>query len=49
MPIDTAIYFAKFYRVSLDYIAGIDQSQSPQTDYRQNEELVILPALFRII
>ncbi len=42
MPIDTAIYFAKFYRVSLDYIAGIDQSQSPQTDYRQNEELVIL-------
>ncbi len=42
MPIDTAIYFAKFYRVSLDYLAGIDQSQSPQTDYRQNEELVIL-------
>lgn len=42
MPINTAVYFAKFYRVSLDYLAGIDQSETPQTDYRQNEELVIL-------
>lgn len=42
MPIDTAVYFAKFYNVTLDYLAGIDQSQTPQTDYRQNKELVIL-------
>lgn len=42
MPIDTAVYFAKFYNVTLDYLAGIEQSKSPQTDYRQNEELVIL-------
>lgn len=42
MPIDTAVYFAKFYNVTLDYLAGIDQSQAPQTDYRQNKELVIL-------
>ena len=42
MPIDTAVYFARFYNVTLDYLAGIDQSQAPQKDYRQNEELVIL-------
>ena len=42
MPIDIAVYFAKFYNVTLDYLAGIDQSQTPQTDYRQNKELVIL-------
>ncbi len=42
MPIDTAVYFARFYNVTLDYLAGIEQSKSHQTDYRQNEELVIL-------
>lgn len=26
MPLDTAIYFARFYKVSLDYISGITDS-----------------------
>ena len=42
MPIDTAVYFAKFYNVTLDYLAGIEQSEASQTDFQPNEELVIL-------
>lgn len=29
MPLDTAVYFAKFYKVSLDYISGITDNSSP--------------------
>lgn len=29
MPLDTAVYFAKFYKVSLDYISGLTDNSSP--------------------
>lgn len=29
MPLDTAVYFAKFYKVSLDYISGLTDSSEP--------------------
>ena len=29
MPIDTAIYYAKFYNTSIDYIAGITNEIKP--------------------
>lgn len=28
MPMDTAIYYARFYKVSLDYIAGLDGEEN---------------------
>lgn len=44
MPLDTAIYYAKYYKVSLDYLAGVsDQTgmpgQPPQTEIPQNVEI----------
>ena len=29
LPLDTAIYFAKYYKVSLDYISGLTDEPSP--------------------
>lgn len=29
MPLDTAVYFARFYKVSLDYLSGITDNSSP--------------------
>lgn len=29
MPLDTAIYYAKYYKVSLDYIAGLTDEPVP--------------------
>lgn len=44
MPLDTAIYYAKYYKVSLDYLAGVtDQTglpgQPPKTEIPQNVEI----------
>lgn len=38
MPLDTAVYFAKFYRVSLDYISGLtDNTSSPVNDRKKDD------------
>lgn len=29
MPLDTAIYYAKYYKVSLDYLSGMTDEQNP--------------------
>lgn len=29
MPLDTAVYFARFYKVSLDYLSGITDNSLP--------------------
>lgn len=49
MPIDTAVYYAKYYNVSLDYLAGItDQTgQSTQTEIPRTVEIV--PALMNVL
>ena len=44
MPLDTAIYYAKYYGVSLDYLAGLtDQTgqpgQPPQTEIPRTVEI----------
>lgn len=42
MPLDTAVYYAKYYGVSLDYLAGItDQTgqQPPQTEIPRTVEI----------
>lgn len=38
MPLDTAVYFAKFYKVSLDYISGITDNSSPFPASEQNPD-----------
>lgn len=35
MPIDTAVFYAKYYKVSLDYIAGITDDATP---YREGKK-----------
>lgn len=49
MPLDTAVYYAKYYNVSLDYLAGItDQTgQSTQTEIPRTVEIV--PALMNVL
>ena len=53
MPINTAVYFAKFYNVTLDYIAGIDQALPPKTEPSElKKELLIkeiTPALLNAV
>lgn len=41
MPLDTAVYYARYYKVSLDYLAGVtDQTgQSDQTEIPQTVEI----------
>ncbi len=41
MPLDTAVYYARYYKVSLDYLAGVtDQTgQSAQTEIPQTVEI----------
>ncbi len=41
MPLDTAVYYARYYKVSLDYLAGVtDQTgQFTQTEIPQNVEI----------
>lgn len=41
MPLDTAIYYAKYYKVSLDYLAGVsDQTgNSPQDEIPRSVEI----------
>lgn len=53
IPLDTAIYYAKYYGVSLDYIAGItDESAqfAPSSDQEKIKEssrqIEINPSLF---
>lgn len=29
MPLDTAVYYARYYKVSLDYLAGLTDNPSP--------------------
>lgn len=57
LPIDTAVYYAKYYGVSLDYLAGVtDQTvQSPtgksvQTEIPQTVEIIpqLMNALKRL-
>lgn len=51
MPLDTAVYYAKYYKVSLDYLAGItDQtgtSGQPQNEIPQTVE--ITPQLMNML
>ena len=52
MPLDTAIYYAKYYNVSLDYLAGVtDQTglpgQPPSTEIPQTVE--IMPQLMNAL
>lgn len=41
MPLDTAVFYAKYYGVSLDYLAGVtDQTSNPlQTNIPQTVEI----------
>lgn len=55
MPLDTAIYYAKYYKVSLDYLAGVtDQTglpgQPPKTEIPQSVEITpqLMTALKRL-
>lgn len=32
MPLDTAIYFARYYNVSIDYLAGISNEETPNRE-----------------
>lgn len=53
MPLDTAIYYAKYYKVSLDYLAGVtDQTgQQPlQTEIPRTVEITpqLMNALKRL-
>ncbi len=52
MPLDTAVYYARYYKVSLDYLAGVtDQTgQSAQTEIPQNVEIAppLMNALKRL-
>ena len=53
MPLDTAVYYAKYYGVSLDYLAGITNQtgQQPfQTEIPQTVEIVpqLMTALKRL-
>lgn len=53
MPLDTAVFYAKYYKVSLDYLAGItDQTGSgqPQTEIPQSVEIAppLMNALKRL-
>lgn len=38
MPLDTAVYFARFYKVSLDYISGITDNSTPFPANEQNPD-----------
>ena len=51
MPLDTAIFFAKFYRVSLDYLSGLTEERDISPNGRidetiSNAELDIDPGLY---
>ncbi len=55
MPLDTAVFYAKYYRVSLDYLAGVtDQTEQPgqprQTEIPQTVEIIptLMNALKRL-
>lgn len=52
MPLDTAVYYARYYKVSLDYLAGVtDQTgQSAQTEIPQTVEIAppLMNALKRL-
>ncbi len=45
MPLDTAVFYAKYYKVSLDYLAGItDQTglpKQPQTEIPRSVEITL--------
>ena len=53
LPLDTATYFAKFYQVSLDYIAGINGKGLPQTEQSEIKNVLLLreisPALLNAV
>lgn len=41
MPLDTAVFYAKFYNVSLDYLAGVtDQTGQSQTELSRTVGIV---------
>lgn len=39
IPLDTAIYFAKYYNVSIDYIAGITDEPTPSASRKGNTQV----------
>ncbi len=36
MPLDTAVFYAKYYKVSLDYIAGITDDATPYSEGKKD-------------
>lgn len=39
MPLDTAIFFAKFYKVSLDYLSGLEEDFHTPPNGRSSETI----------
>ena len=54
MPLDTAVFYAKYYRVTLDYLAGVTDRtglpEQPQAEIPQSVEIVptLMNALKRL-
>lgn len=48
LPLDTAIYYAKYYNVSLDYLAGLTENESDRL-YTNTIPVEINPNLFNAI
>ena len=46
IPLEKALILAKYYNVSLDYLAGVTKFKSPPKHQRSDEELIQTLALY---
>ena len=49
MPLDTAVYYAKYYGVSLDYLAGVTDQTGERRTNTPPQTVEIVPQLMNIL
>lgn len=49
MPLDTAVYYAKFYGVSLDYLAGVTDQTGERQPKTPPQTVEIVPQLMNVL